>query len=302
MPASPSRETGILLMGYGSPAGPEDLPGYLAEVLGGRAPSPAMVEEYRRRYEQIGWSPQMRILHSLRKKLESRLETEGNPSPVFLATKHWTPHIEEVIPEAAREGIRRLIAVPLSPYASTWIMTPYERAIENGRRAAESPVAVEIRAGWHTNPSWIRYWVGAIHDARSNFPAQGVVLLSAHSLPERMRRSGDPYPALLAETVERIVRGGDLGAWDFTYQSAGNTTEPWLGPDITEKMIEWRDRGAREQIVAPIGFLFDHLEVLYDLDVVIRRFAEAHEVRYHRIPMPNDDDRIVEALRAVVAP
>jgi protoporphyrin/coproporphyrin ferrochelatase len=298
-PALPEG-TGVLLMGYGSPANAGDLPGYLTEVLGGRAPSKELVEEYRRRYELIGWSPQLRIISSLRAKLERRLAADGDHPKVFLGTKHWTPHVADVIGEAADAGVRRLIAVPLSPYASPWILAPYQRAIDDGTRGAKRPVEVELRSGWHRRPEWIGYWADAIRRDLAAAPSGTVALLSAHSLPQRHRDAGDPYPEILAETAQRIADAARPPLWEFTYQSAGNTTEPWLGPDVTERMVAWRDRGHPDQLLAPIGFVFEHLEVLYDLDHVVREFAEAHGVRYHRVRMPNDDDQVVEALRRVV--
>jgi len=299
-PSALPQGTGVLLLGYGSPAGPEDLPGYLTEVLGGRRPSPEMVKEYHRRYDLIGWSPQLRIITSLRAKLESRLAKDGGYPSVFLGTKHWSPHAADAIVEAAAAGVRRLIAVPLSPYASPWILAPYERAIDAGRRQAKSPIDVELRTGWHTNPHWIGYWTETLRRELGSSPTGTVALLSAHSLPERHRNAGDPYPEILTETVQAIAKAADPPFWDFTYQSAGNTTEPWLGPDITEKMVEWRGKGHPDQHVAPIGFVFEHLEVLYDLDHVVRDFAEKQGIRYRRAPMPNDSDRLVEALRSVV--
>ena len=294
--------TGVLLMGYGSPAGPEDLPGYLTEVLGGRAPSPELVQEYRRRYELIGWSPQLRIISSLRGKLEARLARDGGHPKVYLGTKHWSPHAADTIVAAAADGTQRLIAVPLSPYASPWILAPYQRAIDAGRRQAKSKIEVELRGGWHRNPHWIGYWTGALHRELAKAPTGTVALLSAHSLPERHRQEGDPYPEILTETARLIAESAKPPLWDFTYQSAGNTTEPWLGPDITDKMVEWRDQGHADQLIAPIGFVFEHLEVLYYLDHVVREYAESHGVHYRRVPMPNDDDEVVEALRDVVRP
>ncbi len=291
--------SGVLLLGYGSPAGPADLPGYLAEVIG-HPPRPELVEEYRRRYELIGWSPQLRIISSLRVKLAARLAREGRPVPVFLGTKHWAPHAADAIREAADAGVRHLIAIPLSPYASPWILAPYERSIAAGRAKTAHPPEVTLRTGWHTNPHWIGYWTEALHRELARLPAGTVVLLSAHSLPARHRDAGDPYPEIVTETARRIARGAGPPFWDFTYQSPGNTTEPWLTPDINDKMVEWRDRGHPEQLVAPFGFVFEHLEVLYDLDHVVREFAAQQKVGYHRVPMPNDDDRIVEALRDLV--
>ena len=302
-PSSPESRA-VLLMGYGSPNGASDLPSYLTDVLHGRSPSPEMVADYVRRYERIGGSPQNRILASLRGKLEQRLGRDWPGVRVFLGVKHGHPALREVIPEAARAGFRHLVAVPLSPYASTWISEPYRDGVAEGIRAAPTPIDVDVRLDWHLDPHWLGYWSRAIREELAAHPdPTGAVLLSAHSLPQRMRDRGDPYPEILHETSDAIARTAQLERWSFTFQSAGNTTEPWLGPDITEVMLDWERRGARNQLVASFGFVFDHLEVLYDLDVLVREFAEAHGIGYRRVAMPNDADAIVEALTArVLAP
>ncbi len=215
--------------------------------------------------------------------------------------KHGHPAIRDVIPEAARLGVRRLVAVATTPYPSLWIGEPYGEGVAEGQRAAGSRVEVDLRLDWHLDPHWIGYWANAIPaELRRLDDPNLAVLLSAHSLPQRMADRGDPYPTLLRETSEAIAGAANLARWAFTYQSAGNTTEAWLGPDINDVMLDWRQRGARSQLVASFGFVFDHLEVLYDLDVVVREFAEAHGIDYHRVPMPNDDDAVVEALAATV--
>jgi protoporphyrin/coproporphyrin ferrochelatase len=300
MTSKSSREaTAALLMGYGSPNSAEDLPSYLTDVLHGRRPSEEMVAEYVRRYDRIGGSPQNRILASLRDRLERRLGRDRPGTRVFLGVKHGHPALRDVIPEAARTGFDHLVAVPLSPYASTWISEPYQEGVAEGIRAAPTPIDVDVRLDWHLNPDWLGYWSRAIRTELSAHPdPNSAVLLSAHSLPQRMRDRGDPYPEILHETSEAIARLARLEHWSFTYQSAGNTTEPWLGPDITEVMLDWQRRGARRQLVASFGFVFDHLEVLYDLDVVVREFAEGHGIEYRRVPMPNDDEAVVEALAA----
>jgi len=291
------EDSGVLLMGYGSPNGADDLPSYLADVLHGRPPSEEMVAEYVRRYDLIGGSPQNRILASLREKLEHRLRRDRPGTCVFLGVKHGHPALRDVIPEAGRAGFRHLVAVPLSPYASTWISEPYREGVAEGIRATPTPMEVDVRWDWHLDSHWIGYWSRAIRAELAEHPdPTGAVLLSAHSLPQRMRDRGDPYPEILHETSDAIARAARLERWSFTYQSAGNTTEPWLGPDITDVMLDWQRRGARRQLIASFGFVFDHLEVLYDLDVVVREFAETHEVEYHRLPMPNDALEVVEAL------
>lgn len=296
-----SPESAVLLMGYGSPTGPEDLTGYLSEVLGGRLPPREMVQDYERRYAVIGGSPQSRIIATLRGKLERRLAERGAPSRVYLGTKHWKPNVAEVLPQIARDGFRRVIAIPLSPFASTWILQPYRAALETGLVAAHPRLEVDLRPGWHLNPHLIGYWRDAIRNAlAAQADPSACVLLSAHSLPQRMRERGDPYPEILTECSAAIAEAADLSRWSFTYQSAGNTTEAWLGPDITEQMVAWKDRGAETQIIASFGFIFDHLEVLYDLDVLVRAFAGSHGIAYHRVPMPNDADALVDALADVV--
>jgi protoporphyrin/coproporphyrin ferrochelatase len=299
----PAESTAFLLMGYGSPDGADDLPGYLREVLHGRPPSPEMVAEYVRRYELIGGSPQNRILASLRTKLEHRLARDRPGARVFLGVKHGHPALRDVVTEAARAGVRHLVAIPLSPYASTWISEPYQEGVAEGIRAAATPISVDVRLGWHLEPSWIAYWTRAIRSelGRINLP-EAPVLLSAHSLPERMLKRGDPYPDLLKETSSAIAHAAGLDRWSFTFQSAGNTTEGWLGPDITELMVEWKAKGFPQPLIASFGFVFDHLEVLYDLDVVVRQFAEQHGIGYHRVPMPNDSDEVVEALAHRLGP
>ncbi len=299
--ATPETDRAVLLMGYGSPNGAADLPDYLREVLHGRTPSAEMVAEYRRRYELIGGSPQNRILASLRSKLERRLRQHQPSTEVLLGVKHGTPALRDVVAEASRRGIRRLTAVATTPYPSLWIGEPYREGVADGQRAAPQPIDVDVRLDWHLDPNWIRYWARAITRELGHLQDPGrTVLLSAHSLPQRMLERGDPYPELLQETSRAIAGAAKLDRWSFTYQSAGNTTEPWLGPDITDTMVDWKGRGATSQLVASFGFVFDHLEVLYDLDVVVREFAGSRGIDYRRVPMPNDADEVVEALAAQV--
>jgi protoporphyrin/coproporphyrin ferrochelatase len=296
MATTDDSERGVLLMGYGSPT-EETLEEYLREVMHGRPPAAETVAEYRRRYARIGGSPQNRILASLRAKLERRL---GGP-PVLLGVKHGRPALRDVIADAARRGLRRLTAVATTPYPSIWIGEPYREGVAEGRRAAPSPIDVDVRLDWHLDPHWVGYWRRAIAaELERGGDPSAAVLLTAHSLPARMLERQDPYPRLLTETSEAIARAAALPRWSFFYQSAGNTTEPWLGPDVTDGLLDWQRRGARTQLIASFGFVFDHLEVLYDLDVVVREFADAHGIGYHRVPMPNDADEVVEALAATV--
>ena len=297
MTAEEGGPVAVLLMGYGSPSGPQEIRPYLSEVLHGRVPSDEMVEEYIRRYEMIGWSPQNRIVASVRDQLERRVARERPGSKVFLGMKHWKPRISDAIASAVREGFSELRAVPLSPYASIWIMEPYRTGVEEGIRSSPKPVTVDVRAGWHLDPFWIGYWSRAVRESvdRLDDPTAAVVL-SAHALPERFLARGDPYPGLVQATAREVAAGAGLERWAFTYQSPGNNTEPWLTPDILDVMASWRTKGAARQLVASTGFVFDHLETLYDLDVVVKNGAKERGIEYHRVPMPNDAPEVVEAI------
>ena len=291
------RPMGVLLMGYGSPSGPEDLPGYLTEVLHGTAPSEEMVAEYVRRYEIVGGSPQNRVLASVRDQLERRIQRERPGSRVYLGMKHWKPWLRDVIPAAARDGFAELVAVPLSPYDSPWIMEPYRAGVAEGIRAWPQPVSVDLRAGWNLDPSWIGYWAEEIRRSLALVrDPRAAVILSAHSLPQRFQDRGDRYPDLVRATAGAVAAAAGLERWSFTYQSPGNTTEPWLGPDIVDVMNGWKEKGARTQLVASTGFVFDHLETLYDLDVVVRKASVERGIDYRRVPPPNDRPEVVEAL------
>ena len=295
----------MLMMGYGSPNGAEDLPG----VPRRRPARPSSVAVYGRRIRPGGTRRLVgppKTGSSPRWGRSSSEDSVGiSPGPAsFSGSSMVIRHSGTWCPKPLVRGSGTLIAVPLSPYASTWISEPYREGVAEGIRASASPITVDVRLDWHLDPNWLGYWNRAIRTAvASNSDPTGAVLLSAHSLPQRMRDRGDPYPEILQETSSAIAQGAGLARWSFAYQSAGNTTEAWLGPDLTDVMLDWQRRGAKRQWIASFGFVFEHLEVLYDLDVVVREFAASHGIDYRRVPMPNDADEVVEALAArVLAP
>ena len=244
-PTPPAETTAVLLMGYGSPNGVEDLPSYLADVLHGRTPSPAMVAEYDsevRTDRRVAPEPHPGL--APREARATAAERSAGRA-VFLGVKHGQPALRTVIPEAARAGFRHLIAVPLSPYASTWISEPYQQGVEEGTRASASPISVDVRLDWHLDPHWIGYWGRAIRLEQARHPdPKGVVLLSAHSLPQAMRNRGDPYPEILQETYHRIVRSARLQTYVVHVPECGQYDGTLAGS---------RHHGGHAGVAAPWG-------------------------------------------------
>lgn len=283
--------TGVLLMTYGAPESDADLPTYLARVRGGRAPDEALVAEMRRRYQVIGGSSLIRITEAQAGALQQAL---GPDFRVRAGMRYSAPAIADRAAELARSD--RLVGIVLSPQWSPTLMQGYADAL---RAATDRPVAM-VEA-WHREPAFIASIAARLRAARERL-GPVPVLLTAHSLPKRVFDSEPEYIAQLRETGELVAAAAGLGAddWQWAYQSAGHTQEEWLRPDLKELFPDLARAGHRDALVAPVQFLADHLEVLYDLDVAAAAEAQAAGLRYHRIEMPNCDPAFIGALAAVV--
>ena len=283
--------TGVLLMTYGAPRDDADLPAYLARVRGGRAPDDALVAEMRRRYERIGGSPLVRITEAQAAALEAEL---GPGYRVRAAMRYSEP----AIGARARElsDAERVVGIVMSPQWSPTLMRGYADAVGS---AVSRPM--RVARAWHREPAFVDALAAQVRTtwARLGRPH---VLFTAHSLPRRVFESEPDYVAQLRETGELVAAAAGLGpgGWTWAYQSAGHTQEAWLRPDLKELFPDLAAAGHRDVLVAPVQFLADHLEVLYDLDVAAAAEAEAAGIRYHRVPMPNCDPAFIGALAAVV--
>jgi len=282
--------TGVLLMTYGAPRDDADLPAYLARVRGGRVPDDALVAEMRRRYTRIGGSPLIRITEAQAAALEVAL---GPNYRVRAAMRYSEPAIADRARELA--GAERVVGIVLSPQWSPTLMRGYADAV---RAAVAGPM--RIAGAWHREPAFVDALAAQVRSAWSTL-GRPHVLFTAHSLPRRVFDAEPEYVAQLRETGELVAAAAGLTAaeWTWAYQSAGHTQEEWLRPDLKELFPDLAAAGHRDVLVAPVQFLADHLEVLYDLDVAAAAEAEAAGLRYHRVPMPNCDPAFIGALAAI---
>jgi ferrochelatase len=292
---------GVLLMTYGSPSSLDDVPRYLSAVRGGRAPDPELATEFRRRYEVIGGSP---LIERTREQAAAVQETLGEGWVVRAAMRFSEPSIEAVLGELAGLGVRDAVAIILSPQYSPLLMGGYERAVEAARAAVgmDAP-SVTVAGAWYDEPALVAALGERIRSGLAHLDDHGSVpvLLTAHSLPRRVAEQEPDYLAQL-ETSARLVAeaaGLDAARWTFCWQSAGHEPGEWMAPDFADLMPRLRAAGHDRVLVAPIQFLADHLEILYDVEVGAREQAEEHDLRFERIASLNADPGLAMALAAV---
>lgn len=300
------KTKGVLLMAYGSPETLDDVEEYFTHIRGGRKPSPEAVEELKERYRCIGGrSPLMEITQAQARALEQVLNADPDGTyRVYVGMKHWQPFIHETIERMAADGIERAAAIALAPHYSRMSVGAYIEAAQEALKA--HPLNVRFVESWHLQPTFIEAWTSRVRDALEKFGPEErdevVVVFTAHSLPERILQWDDPYPRQLRETCEAVA--GRVGLpnsrWKFAYQSASHTNEPWLGPDVLDVLDELAHQGAKSVLVCPIGFVADHLEVLYDIDVECREQAEELGLHLERTESLNDDPLFVRALAEIV--
>jgi protoporphyrin/coproporphyrin ferrochelatase len=292
---------GVLVMAYGGPDTLDDVGPYLLDVRGGRETPPAMVEEIRERYAKIGGrSPILERTRAQAAALDAALNGGGARFTVAVGMRHWHPYIRDTLADLAARGVRRVVGLAMAPHYSRMSIGAYERA------AAESRGDIDLRTirSWHLLPGYIGALADRVREARARFPAADraavPVIYTAHSLPERILAWNDPYPEELAATVRAVSEVLGPHPHDFAYQSAAMTRDPWLGPDVGDVLDALADAGTPGVIVAPVGFVCEHVEILYDLDVELAARAAARGVRLERIAMLNDEPRLMEGLAGLV--
>jgi protoporphyrin/coproporphyrin ferrochelatase len=277
----------VILMAYGSPTTADDVPAYLADVREGRPVSDEAVEELTARYRRIGGrSPLDEITEAQRAGLERELGL-----PVFVGMKHWRPRIAEAVDAALAEGADTILGLVLAPHYSRLSIAGYRERLEEALQRRAELVFVE---SWHDHEPFIE----ALAERVRRF--DGHVVFTAHSLPERILRDGDPYRDQLLETSRLVAERAGIAAWSFAFQSASSTGEPWLGPDILEELDRLAANGVRRVLMCPVGFVSDHLEILWDLDVEARERAAELGLELDRIKSLNDDPAFLRALAALV--
>lgn len=290
---------GVVLMTYGSPRDLDDVGAYLERIRGGNAPTPDLVAEFQRRYAAIGGrSPLVETTRTLALRLEEALDV-----PVESGMRFSEPSIPNAVARLAERGATMVLGLVLSPQYSPLIMGGYQRALDAA--CAEHGLATHLVGDWHLDARFVEVLAVRVRRGLARFenPKSVPVLMTAHSLPKRVVDAEPGYVEALRETAEAVASAAGLSPdrWLFAYQSAGHTPEPWLKPDLLEVLPDLaKNRGAEAVLVAPVQFLADHLETLYDVDVAGAQEArEAGIKHYVRIPAPNADADFVEALAGV---
>jgi len=274
-------------MAYGSPEEPSDIPAYYSDIRGGRPVSDQAVRELEERYRRIGGhSPLNEITEAQRGALEEVLGLR-----VYAGMKHWRPWIAEAVHEALADGAERIVGLVLAPHYSRISIGGYRERLEGALAGSADLVFIE---SWHDHEPFLAVLADRVRDADAH------VVFTAHSLPARILDEGDPYRDQLLETSRLVAERAGVPEWSFAFQSASATGEPWLGPDILEELERLHADDVREVLVCPVGFVADHLEILWDIDVEAREKAAQLGLELTRTDSLNDDPEFVEALAELV--
>jgi len=277
----------VVLMAYGSPERLADVPAYYADIRGGRPIAPEHLADLEERYRRLGVedsNPLNEITEATRAALERELGL-----PVYAGMKHWTPRIADAAVQAA--GADRVVGLVLAPHYSALSIKGYRDQLE---QALEGRSELRFVESWHDEPGFIDVLAGKVRNVDAH------VVFTAHSLPARILAHGDPYKDQLLETARLVAEQSGVAEWSFSFQSESPTGEPWLGPDILDHLRALHADGVRRVLVCPVGFVSDHLEIRWDIDVEAMELAADLGLELSRIEMPNDEPAFVAALAGIV--
>lgn len=292
-------------MAYGTPETADQVEPYFTHIRGGRAPTPESVARLRERYRRVGGRTRLLdITRQVASALQDDLSRAGSERPVYVGMKHWHPFIGDVVREISDSGVQQLTAIALAPHYSRISIGGYRRAIEEAQRDLPTPLCVALVERWHAEPSFLDMMATLVQEGLSRFPAsergQVMTVFSAHSLPERIRSWDDPYERELLESSAQVAGRVGLSEWRFAWQSAGETGESWIGPDIVDYLDTLHAEGVRSVLQVPIGFVSEHLEIYWDIDIEAKEKAADLGMRLERTELPNARPDFVRVLAAVV--
>jgi ferrochelatase len=295
----------LLAMSYGTARGPEDVEDYYTHVRGGRRPPPELLDELKGRYRAIGGrSPLIEITEGQVRGLEKVLNEDGGSQQfrAYHGMKHQRPYLEDAVAGMANDGLRSAVGLVLAPHYSRFSVGEYIERVDHA--AAQQGVAFTYVRSYATHPAFVSFVASRVQDALARLPsefrADAPVVFSAHSLPARIVDAGDPYPQELQATADAVAAELGLTRYTTAWQSAGRTGEPWLGPDLHDVLRGLAAAGARGVVCCPVGFVSDHLEILYDIDIEAQEAARGSGLTLVRTDSPNDDPAFLAALAAVI--
>ncbi|MBT4138865.1 MAG: ferrochelatase [Candidatus Latescibacteria bacterium] len=290
---------GILMMAYGSPESLDDMEAYLNDIRGGRPMSPEFVEEFRGRYAQIGGkSPLNALTFAQAEATEVVLRERGVDAKVYVGMRHWMPWIKDAVADMHADGVTDAVAIVMAPHYSSMSIGRYWQKVKDAQEAVGSDIDFQFVDSWSRQKKLLDAQLVKTKAGLAKFDVgdKVKVVFSAHSLPARLKEMGDPYDDELQDNAQTLAdRLGEID-WMFSYQSAAKTGEPWLGPKIEDVILELAQAGYRNILSVPIGFVCDHVEVLYDIDIGCQEIAQEQGVRLERVEMMNNDSVFVGAV------
>ena len=303
----PGRTIGVLLMAYGGPNNLNEIPAYLLDVREGREPSPELIAEMTHRYAAIGGrSPILELTRAQARGIERELNA-GRASERFhvsVGMRHWHPYIREVVPQMLAAGVDEIVPVVMAPHYSRMSVGRYLQRVREALAAQGAEIPLRPLERWWDEPDFVAAIAGRIEEGLEQFaPEQRedvFILFTAHSLPERILQWHDPYPEELRRSVEVVAEVVQPARYGFAFQSQGASSEPWLGPSVEDMLERLAAEGVRDVLLGPIGFVCDHVEVLYDVDIEHRGQAEALGIRLERTASLNDAPLLCRAVAAAV--
>jgi protoporphyrin/coproporphyrin ferrochelatase len=286
-------KSAVLLMAHGTPASLDEMPEYLRLVRGGRPPSDELVAEMRHNYQAIGGrSPLTEITMAQGEALRSRL---GPDVPVAVGMRNWRPFLKDAITGLAASGVTRVVGVPMAPQFSTLSVQKY---VDAATAALPSGVTLDAVRSFHAHPQLLDAFAERVRAAGPR--ADEVVVFTAHSLPVRVIESGDQYAVEVSATARGVAERAGIARYEIAFQSAGRTPEPWIGPDLSDFVRIKAADGARRFLVVPVGFVCDHTEILFDIDVQAAAAAREAGVSLRRTESLNTSPAFIGALETIV--
>lgn len=304
---SPTRTIGVMVMAYGGPNTLDEVGPYLADIRHGRTTPSDLLEEITDRYRQIGGSsPILALTRAQAAGIERVLNDEdaeraGMRYTVHVGMRHWHPYIGDVVPDMLAEGVDQIVGVVMAPHFSRMSVGAYMGRLDKAlHEAGRTDIPVSRVESWKDEPTFIAAVAERIQRALEQFPeddrADVPILFTAHSLPARILESNDPYPEELQTSVRMVVDQLHPKHWRWAFQSQGASADPWLGPTVEDTLRELADEGHTNVLLVPIGFVCDHVEVLFDVDIEHKQQARDLGIRLERIEMLNDDPGLVQAV------
>lgn len=294
----------LLLLAFGGPRSLKEVGPFLSRIMKGRKPSTEVLERVKERYRLIGGaSPLLKITQKQAKRLEKKMSERGHSFKSYVGMRYGHPMTEETIKEILRDGIKEVIAIPMAPFESRESTGAYIEEVKRVQKNIGEVLKVSFVVGWHMHPLFLEAIREKIHEGLMGFTPEErrrvQLLFTAHSLPKSIVEK-DPYAREIEASIKGVLEGLERRSWHMAYQSKGVGPEEWVGPDVESVLTNLSEEGARKVLIVPIGFVSDHIEILYDIDILYREEAKSLGMKLRRTTSLNFSEKFIEALSAIV--